>query len=240
MGLACKQGVKGMIAAVVVFAAGIACAEQVPKYAVPEYTVSPDGRYGVSVPHFFFEKTLTTDTQNRVIDLGTSRVLGVIKQDFTAYDRSLNYHAMATPRWSEDSSLLLWYVEGKWFPDSYVLLRFKNGKVQWQRDLLKISQQEILARTRKASPKQYAAAKAHNAENGSAYPEGFSVDVKAVGMIGLPLRLRVCLSANPKGIDHALNLDSHLEAVVDEDGSFNVQKFALGCAEWSPFGSCTP
>src|SRR5207249_6190152 len=41
---------------------------------------------------------------NSVIDLRTSNVLTVIRQNWPAYDRALNHHEMATPRWSADRS----------------------------------------------------------------------------------------------------------------------------------------
>jgi hypothetical protein len=77
---------------------------------------------------------------------------------------------------------LLWKVYGKWSPRALVLLKINNGKLQWQRNLLKLMQQEILARTRKADAKSYAAAKKRNAGSaGDYYPEGFTIDVIAEG-----------------------------------------------------------
>jgi hypothetical protein len=46
---------------------------------------------------------------------------------------------------------------GKWAFRALVLLKIESGEVKWQRDLLKQMQQEILARTRKAKPRKYAA-----------------------------------------------------------------------------------
>ena len=80
---------------------------------------------------------------------------------------------MATPHWSDESSLLPWQVDGKWFADSYVLIHIRSGKIAWQVDLLKRAQQAILAHTRKAEPKKYTGAKNENTGSGSAYPEGF-------------------------------------------------------------------
>lgn len=83
------------------------------------------------------------------------------------------------------------------------LLRLENGKEKWQVDLMKTAQREILARTRKAAPKRYAAAKDANSGNGSAYPEGFTVDVISdEDKITFPYHVLVDLTANPKDIDN--------------------------------------
>jgi hypothetical protein len=104
--------------------------------------------------------------------------------------------------------------------------------VQWQLDLLKAGQEEILARARKAEPERYAAAKRENEGNGEAYPDGFTVDVTADAKEGapltLPLRVEVTLTANPKGSEDfppEATLNATMEAEVDADGKFNVLSF---------------
>ena len=125
---------------------------------------------------------------------------------------------------------MLWKVDGKWFPDALVLLRLENGKEKWQIDLMKTAQREILARTRKAAPQRYAAAKETNSGNGSAYPDGFTVNVISdEDKIAFPYHVLVDLTANPKGIDDfPANLESHLDAIVTPDSKFIVANFKLG------------
>lgn len=93
-----------------------------------------------------------------------------------------------------------------------------------------MAQQAILTRTRKAAPEKYAVAKEANAGNGSAFPEGFTIDVEALDPISCPLHLRAVLTSNPKGIEDFPKLDSHLDAIVDKDGKFKVTDFQLGHA----------
>ena len=81
-----------------------------------------------------------------------------------------------------------------------VLLKFKDGMLEWQTDILHSAQTEMLARMKRAAPKQYAVVKAANAGSGSAYPEGFTIAVAAVGPISLPLRIRAALTSDPKQI----------------------------------------
>ena len=174
--------------------------EEKPKFSIPDKTLSPDRRYGVTVPIFAVTKDDEPEPTNNVVEVRTGHRLAVIHAD-TGYDRPLNHHETLPARWSSDSSLLLWEVAGKWSPDTLVLLKLDDGHMVWQRNLLELAQQAILARTRKAEPEKYAEAKKANAGNGSAYPEGFTVDVEVLDPIAFPLHVRAFLSANPKGIE---------------------------------------
>jgi len=194
-------------------------------FFVPDSSLSPDKRFGVTVA-LRAEHGENAEPKNRLIELKTGRVLAVIKAE-TAWDHA-NHQEVMPSRWSKDGALLLWEVDGKWFHDAFVLIKIEDGKVKWQTDILKAAQQEILARTKKASPKKYAAAKKDNEGSGSAYPEGFSVDVDAVGGVETPLRVRVVLSSNPKQIEGVPSLYSHMDAIVDSEGRFVVKDFGLG------------
>ncbi len=200
---------------------------KVPKgFMVPDSSLSPDKRFGVTVPIRAEHEDDKAEPKNRLIELKTGRVLAVIKAE-TAWDHA-SHRTVMPARWSADGSLLLWEVDGKWFHDTFILIKIADGKVKWQTDILKAAQQAILARTKKAAPKQYAAAKKENEGSGSAYPEGFSVDVDAVGKIATPLRVKVVLSSNPKQIEGVKSLYSHMDAVVDSEGRFVVKDFGLG------------
>ena len=202
-------------------------------YITPAFTFSPDQRYGVMIPVWHDEGAQQPDNRmNQVVELRTDRVVARIHA-FPSYNYPLNFHETAPPRWSDDSSLLLWKVNGKWFPDALVLVKLENGKEKWQLDLLKASQNAILERTRKTAPNRYVAAKEANAGNGSAYPDGFTVFVTTDGensnRISLPLSVHIDLTANPKQIeDFPTNLDSYLDAVVTKDGRLVVKNFHVG------------
>jgi hypothetical protein len=216
-----------LIAAALVSAAAI-CLAANPNtdYVTPSFTFSPNGRYGVMVPVWHDEGAQEPDErQNKVVELSTGRVVTVIHAD-PGYNRALNHHETAPPHWSADSSVLLWKVNGKWFPDALVLLKLNDGREQWQIDLMKISQRAILTRTKNASPQRYAAAKQANSGNGSAYPEGFTVNVATDDKIAFPYHVLVDLTANPKqNPGFPADLDSHLDAIVTSDGKFTVKDF---------------
>jgi len=201
-------------------------------YVTPLFTYSPDGRYGIMLPVFDNAAEKEPDTRlNKVVNLASKHVVSTINAE-PGFDHRLNFREVAPPKWSADSSVLLWKVDGKWFPTALVLLNISDGKQNWQLDLLKAAQEEILARTRKAVPGRYAAAKKANAGNGSAYPDGFTVDVvpdeAKSDTVSLPLRVHVTLTANPKEIeDYPANLDSSLEATVTDDGNFVVNTFRV-------------
>jgi hypothetical protein len=200
-------------------------------YKILDITLSPDHRYGVTVPDID-----TSNPQNSLVDVETGRVLAVIQAD-AGYE-SANHNAVLPARWAKDDSLLLWEVEGKWFDVALVLLKVQNGAVLWQLDLLKAGQQAILARTKQAKPKKYLKAKEENQGSGSAYPEGFTVDVVADGdkneAPSLPMKIRAYLTSNPKGIETLTNLDSRLDAVVDKNGKLRVTNFHLGTKPPAP------
>ena len=100
-----------------------------------------------------------------------------------------------------------------------MLIKLKDNQEQWQLDLMKTSQRAILARTKEA-----------NSGNGSAYPDGFTVDVHTdEDKIALPYHVLVDLTANPKeDPGFPANLESHLDAIVTPEGKYIVTNFKLG------------
>jgi len=213
---------------------GAAAGPPVPAgYTILDITLSPDHRYGVTVPDLN-----TPNPQNSLVEVETGRVLTVIQAN-TGYE-SANYNSVLPSRWAKDNSLLLWEVDSKWCDTALVLLKLQNGAVVWQLDLLKTGQQAILALTKLAKPKKYFAAKEENRDSGSDYPDGFTVDIVAEGnenkALSLPLKAHAYLTSNPKSIvgQDITNLDSRLDAVVDKDGKFRVTNFHLGVKPPAP------
>lgn len=137
-----------MAAAALLIAVGGVRGKGKPKFLIPDDTLSPDHRYGVTVPIFDFNET--NDLGNNLVEVSTGRVLAVINAA-TGYDRALNFREVLPSRWSPDGSVLLWEVAGKWMPNALVLLKIEKGKSKWQVDLLTTAQQAILGRVRKAA-----------------------------------------------------------------------------------------
>lgn len=201
-------------------------------YITPPSTFSPDHRYGVTIPVFHVETAEQADhRKNKVVDLRTGDVIAILHADPPGYDRALNHHEASAPHWSSDSSLLLWKIGGKWCPDALILLKIEQNRAKWRLDLLRTAQHAVLSRTREAAPDQYKLCRRANAGNGSAYPDGFTIDVTTDGedsrTIALPLGVHADLTANPKQIEGDPNLDSQLDGLVNPKGKFVVTSFSL-------------
>jgi hypothetical protein len=223
------------LAVAAAFTVGLtAIAQNIPKgFAVPKCTLSPDGRYGVTVP-ILDQHEDSEDPKNAVIELTTGRIIAIIDTSRTGWNR-MGHGGVLPCRWSPDGSLLLWEVDGKWFPAALVLLKFSGGVLEWQTDITAAAQSETLLRTKRTAPDQYAKAKKANAGNGSAYPEGFSIYVAAFDPISFPLHIRATLTADPKEIEDFPKLESYLDAVVDPRGKLVVTDFHVGSGYWRQF-----
>jgi hypothetical protein len=201
-------------------------------YITSPSTFSPDHRYGVTIPVFHIETAEQVDhRKNKVVDLRSGDVIAILHADPPGYDRALNHHEAPVPRWSSDSSILLWKIGGKWCPDALILLKTEQNRAKWQLDLLHTAQQAVLSRTRQAAPDQYKLCRRANAGSGSAFPDGFTIDVTTDGedtkTVSLPLSVHADLTANPKQIEGDPNLDSYLDGLVNPDGKFVVTDFQL-------------
>jgi hypothetical protein len=201
-------------------------------FAVAVSSLSPDKRYGVLVPadsdHY-----QAGVPQNKLVEVTTGRVLSVIRAETGMIQ--MNHGGVLPSQWSPDGSLLFWEVDGKWSPRALVLLKVDNGEVKWQRDILKLAQQEILARTRKAAPQKYAAAKKRRGGTSGHYPDGFTVNVAAGdgedAPLSLPLSISAELESDPKPIEDGppenAKISSEMNAMLDVDGKLVVKDFHL-------------
>lgn len=222
---------------------GIATQVALPTgYIIVPSSISPNGEYGVSAFDNLTNDLPYETDRNKIYDLKSGKVVAEINSARSATIR-MNRGGILPARWSQESSLLLWEVEGRWSPDALVLLNIENKRVVWQLDLLKTAQQAILIQTRKAAPEKYAAAKNWNRGDGEEFPDGFTVNVRTEGdksrggeleavkgkPVSLPLKVHVELTSNPKDIEGIKNaqLDSELDGIVSQQGKFNVTHFSL-------------
>jgi hypothetical protein len=205
-------------------------------YVVLRCTISPDDRFGVLVPKLeeLEHLEMTTGAQNQVIELSTGSVIAVIRTDWVGPTRQ-GHGGVLPARWSPDNSLLLWQVHGKWFRDAVVLLKFSDGKLEWQTDITRAAQAECLLRTRRAQPKLYAQAMSDNVRNGKSYPDGFSVQVSVIGDLKLPLQIRATLTSDPKALEEPALLESSLLGFIDSEGRFQVSDFIVGSGLWQKY-----
>jgi hypothetical protein len=138
----------------------------------------------------------------------------------------LNYHEILPSRWSPDGSLLLWEVDGKWFSDALLLLRLENGKVAWQRNLLRLrAGRAILARTKQGGTGKVCCSQKANAGNGIAYPDGFQSALTQPRSFLFHYECGAYLTSDPKATGQIPKLESHLDAIIDTQGKFTVTDF---------------
>jgi len=184
-------------------------------FGVVRSSLSPDKRYGVLAPADL-DHYDETKHQNKLVEVNTGRRLAVIDAE-PGKAGFMNHGEIRPSRWSADSSFLLWEVGGKWSPRALVLLKIEDGKVKWQRNLLKMAQKEILARTRKFLPKNFAAFTA--------------IDVQVTGKedapLSPPLAVHAEFDTNPKAMEPppSVYVHSEMEATIDSEGKLIVKEF---------------
>jgi hypothetical protein len=220
--------------------ASVARADPSPSSLIPPAsTLSPDRRYGVTVPASFTDPDALSE-ENDIIDMKTKRVLGAINTDDTAFSR-MNHSDLLPAWWSTDNTYVLWQVEGKWGMETQMLIHLQGGEIQWELDVIKVLQRQILTRTEAADPKKFLAAKKSNWGSGSAYPEKFVFDSQPdemnKGSLTFPIHFRVYLTSNCKGSDDVPNIDSEMEATLNRDGDITVTRFRMGRSRSSPWYS---
>jgi hypothetical protein len=209
---------------------GSAIARNLPDdFEVVSASLSPDGKLGVIAPDRDHVKD--RDHQNKLVEIATGKVLAVIDAD-TAFEHQ--NHTTLSPRWSDDGSLLVWYVEGKWGSYALVLLRLEHGAVTWQLNARDRAVQEALRAAKQANPTAYAAAKQEGKDEGAWFRDGFAIDVRPEELdatkIALPLRLVIEMTSNPKDMDSypsAARFSGKLTGVVGIDGKLTFSKLAV-------------
>lgn len=195
---------------------------------IPPETLSPDHRYGVTVPERDDDDTPLKDP-NKIIEVKTGRVVGVINAD-GAFEQ-MNHDELVPACWSADNSLLLWQVDGKWGFRTEMLIHLEDGKIKSQVDILQAMRKEILQRVLQAVPDKYAAVKKEGEGDGSWWQDGFAIDCvldeKSAAM-KFPLIYHVFLTSDPKGGGDGTPVDARMTAEVSTDGTVKVTEFHLG------------
>ena len=192
---------------------------------VSDASLSPDGRLGVLIPKDWDAYEFAN--QNALVDRKARKVLTTIQGETGMEEMN---HGGLGPRWSKDSSLLLWEVDGKWFPRALVLLQVRKKDEVRQLDLLKSAQQEILSRTRKAYPKEYETIRKRDGY-GAAYPDTFTINVITKSSpVTFPFVFQVELTSDPKSMALATRetaLEATLEGKVTRFWNVKYSKFEV-------------
>jgi hypothetical protein len=208
-----------------------------PNAPISSNTISPNKRYGVTIPQGSAADQGSIAKQNDLIELSDNRVLGRINAD-TAFAHMNNLEILPG-WWSSDDSYLLWQVKGPWGMYTQMLICLKGDKITWELDVLRALQRAILTKTEAIDPEKFLAAMKANWGNGSAYPETFTVDSHAEnanqGPLIFPVRFHVYLTSNPKGADGVPEVDSSMEATLSQDGAIAITEFHDGKSQMAPW-----
>ena len=197
-------------------------------YLIPEQSLSPNGQYGVLVPDYaHFQQDV--NGQNKLMEVKTATAIAPIDGESWFQDPKIGMnHGAAAARWSADGAILAWVVGGKWSPRTFNMLKVSDGAVSWQVDVLAKVQKEMLRQTRSAAPDAYELARKENRGSGSAFPDGFVIDVQVPEAgFALPLTVTTTLDSNPKQIEGKTSLRSSLRATIDETGVMDFSGFEL-------------
>lgn len=225
--------IRPILAAIAVGMMGSAFAQTLPKgYIVPDNTLSPDKKYGVTV--FDNEKNeMPDEVKSQVVEVKTGRALGTIEG--VGALTNMNHDEVIPTRWTADDSALLWLIDGKWGYSVEILIHLKDGKITSQVDVMAPLQKEILKRTKAVVPKEYAQVKKDGEGDGSWFKDGFAIDCVPDGKndgtdgpLKFPLLYHVFLTSNTKGLEDVINVDSHMTALLNEDGTITVKEFHMG------------
>ena len=220
-----------LAAALLCLLAGRADARPLPDgFQVVPASLSPDGKLGVIAPDRDHVKERTH--QNQLIEIATGKVLAVIDAD-TAFEHQ--NHTTLSPKWSQDGSLLVWYVDGKWGSYALVLLRIEHGAVTQQINARELAVQEALRAARQANPMACAAAKQEGKDAGSWFRDGFAIEVRPettseAAKVALPLGLVIEMTSNPKDMDDypkAARFSGTLTGVVGAGGKIAFSKLTV-------------
>jgi hypothetical protein len=219
-----------LTAALLCSLASSAVARNLPDgFKVVAASISPDGKLGVIAPDLDHVKD--REHQNKLIEIATGKVLAVIDAD-TAFEHQ--NHTTLSPKWSDDGSLLVWYVDGKWGSYALVLVRLEHGAVTSQINARELAVAEALRAAKQASPMAYAAARQEGKDNGSWFRDGFAIEVRPEASettkLALPMKLVIEMTSNPKEMDSypkAARFSGKLTGVVGADGKLTFSKLAV-------------
>lgn len=196
-----------------------------PTARISPSSISPDGRYGVTVSE------QPGDHANQLVEVASGKVLAELSSDVAFEHQN---HATIDPKWSADGKTLVWYVDGKWGSFAVVVVRIENGAVKWQTNVRELGVLRALEAARKANPKAYALAKQQGETSGSWFRDGFAIEVRpevsGKSKSALPLRVSITMTSDPKQLDSypkAARLAGTMSAVLGADGALTFSKLVI-------------
>jgi len=127
-------------------------------YLVAATTISPDKNLAVIYPRLEAQEAAEDASQpggikDQVVALHPFAVLGELQTKFP-YFQNENHGGIST-QWSNDSSVALVTLDGKWGPHDVFLLEFRNGKLAGTTNILAKAHDLLLPDFRKSKAEPY-------------------------------------------------------------------------------------
>lgn len=203
-----------------------------PGFQILKSTLSPDRTMAVVAPdhdHYLEDGP----PQNKLVNVKTGEDLATLNAPTYFKDAEIVQNDVEPAAcWSEDGFVFAWVLTGKWMPTACLFLALEDGAVAWQTDVLTLVGNKAVAKTKAALPKNCAAVKEHNKSYGSAYRDGFTVDIETPEAgFELPWTGTATLNSNDKDLTDdwppAANVYATMDFTVAEDGTIEFSDFSV-------------
>jgi hypothetical protein len=120
-------------------------------YLIAVSTISPDKKFAVIYPTLDFSES--PEAKDYVVVLQPFGVLRALETKWPYFQNESNGGISA--EWSDDSSVALIMLDGKWGPHDIFLLEFRDGRLNRVTNILKKAHDLLLPDYRKAKPERY-------------------------------------------------------------------------------------
>ena len=120
-------------------------------YLIAASTISPDKKFAVMYPTLDFSES--PEAKDYVVALQPFSILGALETKWPYFQNESNGGISA--EWSDDSSVALITLDGKWGPRDISLVEFRDGKLSRMTNILAMAHDLLLPNYRKAKPERY-------------------------------------------------------------------------------------
>ena len=125
-------------------------------YLIASQTVSPNKKFAVIYPNKAMEDAASakgTEIKDYLVTLQPFSVLGELQTRYPYFQNES--HGGLSAEWSDDSSVALVTLDGKWGPHDVLLLEFRDGKLARTTNILAKAHDLLLAGFRKSKAEPY-------------------------------------------------------------------------------------
>ena len=127
-------------------------------YLIARSTISPDKKFAVIYPTLEAEEAADNSNhpeqiKDRIVTLQPFTILGELQTKYPYFQNENNGGISA--EWSDDSSVALLTLDGKWGPHDVFLLEFRDGKLARVTNILAKAHDLLLASYRKSKAEPY-------------------------------------------------------------------------------------